>query len=46
MMGALLDRFDDIELTEPGRWSGCGPAHNVGVSLDALPVRLAAGVRR
>jgi cytochrome P450 len=46
MMGALLDRFDDIELTEPGRWSGSGPVHNVGVSLDALPVRLAAGARR
>jgi cytochrome P450 len=40
MMGALLDRYDEIELTGPGRWSGSGPVHNVGVSLDALPVRL------
>jgi cytochrome P450 len=40
MMGALLDRYDEIELTAPGRWSGSGPIHNVGVSLDALPVRL------
>jgi cytochrome P450 len=40
MMGALLDRYDEIELRGPGKWSGSGPVHNVGVSLDSLPVRL------
>jgi cytochrome P450 len=44
MMGALLDRFDAIELTGPGRWSGSGPVHNVGVSLDHLPVRFSSRV--
>jgi cytochrome P450 len=39
MMGALLERFD-VERTGPARWSGSGPIHNVGVSIDHLPVRL------
>jgi cytochrome P450 len=39
MMGALLERFD-IERTGPAQWSGSGPIHNVGVSIDHLPVRL------
>jgi cytochrome P450 len=39
MMAALLERFD-VERTGPARWSGSGPTHNVGVSIDHLPVRL------
>ena len=41
MMGALLERFD-IEAAGPPRWSGSGPVHNVGVSIDHLPVKLVA----
>ena len=44
MFGALLDRFSEIELTGTAEWAGAGPAHNVGASLDQLPVRLHAGV--
>jgi cytochrome P450 len=39
LTGALLDRFD-VELTGPAEWAGGGPVHNVGVSVDHLPVRL------
>jgi cytochrome P450 len=40
MIGALLERFGEIERTGPVVWSGSGPAHNVGASLEQLPVRL------
>jgi cytochrome P450 len=40
MFGALLDRFESVERTGPAAWAGAGPAHNVGASLDELPVRL------
>ncbi len=36
---ALFRRFD-VELAGPPVWSGAGPRHNVGVSVDRLPVRL------
>jgi cytochrome P450 len=39
LMGALVRRFD-VEVTGPPVWTGAGPVHNVGVSLDALPIRL------
>jgi cytochrome P450 len=40
MTRALLDRFERIELTDDPVWSGAGPAHNVGVSVDRLPARV------
>jgi cytochrome P450 len=40
MMKALLERFRDIEITAPPAWAAAGPVHNVGVSVDRLPVRL------
>ena len=40
MMRALLDRFDVIEATAEPEWSGGGPVHNVGVSVNRLPVRV------
>jgi cytochrome P450 len=40
MFGALLERFELIERSGPAAWAGAGPAHNVGASLDQLPVRL------
>ncbi|WP_300682339.1 cytochrome P450 [Nocardioides sp.] len=39
MLGALLRRFD-VEVVGPPVWSGAGPVHNVGVSVEQLPVRL------
>jgi cytochrome P450 len=45
MIGALLDRFCEIELTGPTRWAGGGPVHNVGVSLETVPLRVATGGR-
>jgi len=39
MTAALLGRFD-IEIAGPPAWSGSGPVHNVGVSLEHLAVRL------
>jgi cytochrome P450 len=41
MMGMLVDRVD-VERTGDPVWLNAGPAHNVGVSIDSLPVRLAA----
>ena len=32
----------DIELTGPPVWTGAGPVHNVGISIDSLPVRITA----
>ncbi len=40
MMRALLDRFDGIEIIGDAEWSGGGPVHNVGVSVNRLPVAL------
>jgi cytochrome P450 len=40
MIGAVVSRFSTIELDGPPVWLGSGPVHNVGVSLDRLPVRL------
>ena len=42
MIGALLERFGTIEVTGAPEWAGTGPAHNVGVSIDRLPVRVVA----
>lgn len=41
LIGALLDRFDAIEITGDAIWSGVGPEVNVGVSVAHLPVRVA-----
>ena len=32
----------DIELAAPPVWTGSGPVHNVGISIDSLPVRVTA----
>ena len=32
----------DIELTGPPVWTAAGPVHNVGISIDSLPVRITA----
>jgi cytochrome P450 len=45
MIGSLLSRFTEIEIVGDPVWSGAGPAHNVGVSIDELPVRVTAGSR-
>ena len=45
MFGVLLDRFDRIEITGDPEWAVHGPAHNVGVSVDRLPVRLTPRAR-
>ncbi len=39
LTSALLRRFD-VEITGPPAWAGGGPVHNVGVSIDSLPIRL------
>lgn len=39
LLGSVLRRFD-VEVTGEARWAAAGPVHNVGVSVDALPVRL------
>ena len=41
MMGELLRRFDTIEITGAPVWLSSGPAINVGVAVQSLPVRLA-----
>jgi cytochrome P450 len=40
MVDALIHRFD-VELVGPAVWGGGGPAVNVGISLNELPVRVA-----
>ena len=40
MMGALVRHFRTIELAGEPEWMGAGPVHNVGVSIDRLPIRL------
>lgn len=32
----------DVELAGPPVWAGGGPVHNVGIGIDALPVRITA----
>lgn len=32
----------DIELDGPAVWAGAGPVHNVGISIESLPVRITA----
>ena len=39
MIGMLVQRFDVERLADPV-WLSAGPVHNVGVSIDSLPVRL------
>jgi hypothetical protein len=41
MIGALLRRFDTIEITAEPVWMSAGPAAAVGVGVQSLPVRLA-----
>lgn len=43
MFGALLRRFDTIEITSDPTWMSAGPAAAVGVAVQSLPVRLVAG---
>jgi cytochrome P450 len=40
MMGELLRRFENIEITGDPVWLSSGPAINVGVAVQSLPVRL------
>jgi cytochrome P450 len=40
MLSALTRRFRAIEVVGDPEWSGVGPIHNVGVSLQHLPVKL------
>ncbi|PXX07257.1 cytochrome P450 [Mycolicibacterium moriokaense] len=40
MIGALLRRFDVIEITGEPTWMSAGPAAAVGVAVQSLPVRL------
>lgn len=42
MLAALVERFSLLEVVGEARWAGAGPAHNVGVSVESLPVRLRA----
>ena len=42
MMGELLRRFETIEITGDPVWLSSGPAINVGVAVQSLPVRLAS----
>jgi cytochrome P450 len=39
LTGAVLDRFD-VRLAGAPQWVGAGPVHNVGVSIDHLPIEL------
>jgi cytochrome P450 len=39
LLGTVLQRFD-VALAGDPAWAGGGPVHNVGVSVDHLPVRL------
>lgn len=40
MLGALTRRFSSIDIAGDPEWTGIGPVHNVGVSLQRLPVKL------
>ena len=41
VFGAIAAGYD-IELAGPAVWTGGGPVHNVGIGIDALPVRVTA----
>ncbi len=41
MIGMLAEGYD-VERTGDPVWLNAGPVHNVGVSIDSLPVRLTA----
>jgi cytochrome P450 len=41
LTNALLQRFD-VRLAGDPVWAGAGPVHNVGVSIDHLPIELTA----
>ena len=41
MIGEILRRFERIEITGEPVWLSAGPAVNVGVAVQSLPVRLA-----
>jgi cytochrome P450 len=41
LTSALLQRFD-VRLAGEPEWAGAGPVHNVGVSIDHLPIELRA----
>jgi hypothetical protein len=40
LIGALLRRFDLIEITDEPKWMSAGPAAAVGVAVRTLPLRL------
>jgi cytochrome P450 len=40
MIGALLRRFETIEITGEPTWMSAGPAATVGVAVQSLPIRL------
>ena len=40
MIGEILRRFESIEITGDPVWLSAGPAINVGVAVQSLPVRL------
>jgi cytochrome P450 len=39
VLGAIAAGYD-IEAAGPAVWAGGGPVHNVGISIDSLPVRI------
>jgi cytochrome P450 len=41
MIKAIVQRFRTIEAVADATWCGAGPVHNVGVSVDSLPLQLA-----
>ena len=42
MFQEILDRVGDVEILAEPTWMCAGPDQSVGVSIDTLPVRLAA----
>ena len=40
MIGEILRRFETIEMTGDPVWLSAGPAINVGVAVQSLPVRM------
>lgn len=40
MLGALSRRFARVDVVGEPEWTGVGPIHNVGVSLQGLPIKL------
>jgi cholest-4-en-3-one 26-monooxygenase len=41
MIGSLLRRFTVMEIVEEPTWLSAGPANNIGVAVQSLPIRLA-----